>query len=250
MKYVLVTGGVVSGLGKGVTASSIGVLLKACGFRVTAIKIGEDVPNAAAAGMWRMAQQPACRRCQNVCLRACGCSQTRTSTWMRAPCRRLSTEKCLCWMTAARCVAAQFAVGGGCAVCHHHESWHSTMRPQADLDLGNYERFMDLTLMRDNNLTTGKVYSVRQCAACGLATLRIGSTVQQYRRRNVDPCPGHMGQRMQEWPCMALDAPNHHNPACRRSLSGSARATTLARLCRWVVQLRQWDWVSLNEQGC
>ncbi|THU65056.1 hypothetical protein C4D60_Mb01t33110 [Musa balbisiana] len=39
MKYVLVTGGVVSGLGKGVTASSIGVLLKACGIRLTAIKI-------------------------------------------------------------------------------------------------------------------------------------------------------------------------------------------------------------------
>ena len=34
------TGGVVSGLGKGVTASSIGVLLKACGHRVTSIKIG------------------------------------------------------------------------------------------------------------------------------------------------------------------------------------------------------------------
>jgi hypothetical protein len=40
MKYVLVTGGVVSGLGKGVTASSIGLLLKACGLRVTSIKIG------------------------------------------------------------------------------------------------------------------------------------------------------------------------------------------------------------------
>ena len=40
MKYVLVTGGVVSGLGKGVTASSIGVILKACGHRVTSIKIG------------------------------------------------------------------------------------------------------------------------------------------------------------------------------------------------------------------
>jgi hypothetical protein len=39
MKYVLVTGGVVSGLGKGVTASSIGVLMKACGLRVTSIKI-------------------------------------------------------------------------------------------------------------------------------------------------------------------------------------------------------------------
>jgi hypothetical protein len=41
MKYVLVTGGVVSGLGKGVTASSVGVLLKNCGLRVTSIKIGE-----------------------------------------------------------------------------------------------------------------------------------------------------------------------------------------------------------------
>lgn len=40
MKYVLVTGGVVSGLGKGVTASSIGLILKACGLRVTSIKIG------------------------------------------------------------------------------------------------------------------------------------------------------------------------------------------------------------------
>ena len=44
MKYVLVTGGVVSGLGKGVTASSIGVLLKACGKRVTSIKIGTPSP--------------------------------------------------------------------------------------------------------------------------------------------------------------------------------------------------------------
>lgn len=43
MKYVLVTGGVVSGLGKGVTASSIGVVLKACGLRVTSIKIGTDI---------------------------------------------------------------------------------------------------------------------------------------------------------------------------------------------------------------
>ena len=42
----------------------------------------------------------------------------------------------------------------------------STRRPprlarelaQADLDLGNYERFLDLSLSRDNNLTTGKVY--------------------------------------------------------------------------------------------
>jgi hypothetical protein len=39
MKYVIVTGGVLSGIGKGITASSIGVLMKAAGLRVTSIKI-------------------------------------------------------------------------------------------------------------------------------------------------------------------------------------------------------------------
>ena len=32
--------------------------------------------------------------------------------------------------------------------------------PQADLDLGNYERFLDISLSKDNNLTTGKIYQV------------------------------------------------------------------------------------------
>lgn len=35
VKYVFVTGGVVSGLGKGITAASLGRLLKARGFQVT-----------------------------------------------------------------------------------------------------------------------------------------------------------------------------------------------------------------------
>ena len=39
MKYVLVTGGVISGIGKGVIASSIGTILKSSGVRVTSIKI-------------------------------------------------------------------------------------------------------------------------------------------------------------------------------------------------------------------
>jgi CTP synthase len=39
MKYLVVTGGVVSGLGKGVTISSMGRLLQSAGLRVTAIKI-------------------------------------------------------------------------------------------------------------------------------------------------------------------------------------------------------------------
>ncbi len=39
MKYVLVSGGVISGVGKGVITSSIGTLLKSVGLKVTAIKI-------------------------------------------------------------------------------------------------------------------------------------------------------------------------------------------------------------------
>lgn len=39
MKYILVTGGVISGIGKGVVASSIGKILKSNGYEVTAIKI-------------------------------------------------------------------------------------------------------------------------------------------------------------------------------------------------------------------
>lgn len=39
VKMVLVTGGVISGVGKGIISSSLGVLLKAHGYRVSAIKI-------------------------------------------------------------------------------------------------------------------------------------------------------------------------------------------------------------------
>jgi hypothetical protein len=38
-KFVIVTGGVISGIGKGITASSIGVVLKMMGLRPTALKI-------------------------------------------------------------------------------------------------------------------------------------------------------------------------------------------------------------------
>jgi CTP synthase len=30
---------------------------------------------------------------------------------------------------------------------------------ETDLDLGNYERFVDITLTKDSNLTTGKIYA-------------------------------------------------------------------------------------------
>ena len=48
VKYVFVTGGVVSGLGKGITAASLGRLLKARGYQVTnkeaaELKIGGEV---------------------------------------------------------------------------------------------------------------------------------------------------------------------------------------------------------------
>ena len=39
MKYILVTGGVISGIGKGIIASSIGTILRSYGFAVTSIKI-------------------------------------------------------------------------------------------------------------------------------------------------------------------------------------------------------------------
>ena len=29
---------------------------------------------------------------------------------------------------------------------------------EVDLDLGNYERYLDVTLSRENNITTGKIY--------------------------------------------------------------------------------------------
>jgi CTP synthase len=39
MKYVLVSGGVISGVGKGIIASSCGLLLKTAGLAVSSIKI-------------------------------------------------------------------------------------------------------------------------------------------------------------------------------------------------------------------
>lgn len=39
MKYIIVSGGIISGIGKGITASSIGLILKSAGYKITAIKI-------------------------------------------------------------------------------------------------------------------------------------------------------------------------------------------------------------------
>ena len=94
MKYVVVTGGVLSGLGKGVTASSIGVLLKSAGLRVTAVKIDPYL----------------------------------------------------------NCDA------GTMSPFEHGEVFVLDDGGEVDLDLGNYERFLDISLTSENNITTGKVY--------------------------------------------------------------------------------------------
>ncbi|CAL0328814.1 unnamed protein product [Lupinus luteus] len=124
MKYVLVTGGVVSGLGKGVTASSIGVLLKACGFRVTSIKIDPY----------------------------------------------LNTD------------------AGTMSPFEHGEVFVLDDGGEVDLDLGNYERFLDIKLTRDNNITTGKIYQ---------------SVIEKERRgdylgKTVQVVP-HITDAIQEW---------------------------------------------------
>lgn len=95
MKYVVVTGGVMSGLGKGVTAASIGRILINRGYHVTSVKI--DPYLNIDAGLMNPAQ--------------------------------------------------------------HGEVFVLKDGGEADLDLGNYERFLDIELTSDHNITTGKIYS-------------------------------------------------------------------------------------------
>lgn len=94
MKYVIVTGGVLSGLGKGITTSSLGMLLKARGLQVTAVKIDPYL----------------------------------------------------------NCDA------GTMNPFEHGEVFVLDDGSEVDLDLGNYERFLDANLRTDHNITTGKVY--------------------------------------------------------------------------------------------
>ena len=94
MKYIFVTGGVISGLGKGITASSMGRLLKSRGLKVTAIKIDPYLNIDA----------------------------------------------------------------GTMNPFEHGEVYVLDDGGEVDLDLGNYERFLDISLSSDHNITTGKVY--------------------------------------------------------------------------------------------
>lgn len=94
MKYVLVSGGVISGIGKGIIASSSGLLLKTTGLKVTAIKIDPYL---------------------NV-------------------------------------------DAGTLGPLEHGECFVLKDGGESDLDLGNYERYLNLNLHHENNITTGKIY--------------------------------------------------------------------------------------------
>lgn len=93
-KYVFVTGGVVSGLGKGITAASLGRLLKSRGVNVTIAKLDPYI---------------------NV-------------------------------------------DPGTMSPLQHGEVFVTEDGAETDLDLGHYERFMDVNLSRISNVTTGQIY--------------------------------------------------------------------------------------------
>jgi CTP synthase len=124
MKYIVVTGGVVSGLGKGVTISSMGRLLQAAGLRVTAIKIDPYL---------------------NV-------------------------------------------DAGTMSPFEHGEVFVLDDGGETDLDLGNYERFLNLRLTKEHNITTGKIY--RHVILQERRGDYLGKTVQ------VVP---HITDEIQEW---------------------------------------------------
>ena len=111
-KYVVVTGGVVSGLGKGITASTIALLLKAHGYNINVIKIDPYI---------------------NV-------------------------------------------DSGTMSPFEHGECYVLEDGSETDLDLGNYERFLNTNLSHLNSITTGQIY--RQVIENERAGKYLGKTVQ------------------------------------------------------------------------
>lgn len=111
-KFIIVTGGVLSGLGKGVVTSSLGKLLKANGLTVAPIKVDPYL----------------------------------------------------------NCDA------GTMNPFEHGEVFVLRDGTEVDLDLGNYERFLDLDLCGQDNITTGKVY--RSVIEKERAGEYLGKTVQ------------------------------------------------------------------------
>ncbi|HUY97606.1 MAG TPA: CTP synthase [Verrucomicrobiae bacterium] len=94
-KFVFVTGGVVSGLGKGITAASLGTILTARGLRVSLLKLDPYI---------------------NI-------------------------------------------DPGTMSPYQHGEVFVLDDGAETDLDLGHYERFVDVSLPRASNVTAGKIYS-------------------------------------------------------------------------------------------
>ena len=95
MKYIFICGGSISGLGKGVTVSSIGMLLQLHGFNITSIKIDPYL---------------------NV-------------------------------------------DAGTMSPFEHGEVYVLDDGAEVDLDLGNYERYLNIHLTSTHNITTGKIYA-------------------------------------------------------------------------------------------
>src|SRR5574344_3137742 len=94
MKFIFVTGGVVSSLGKGISAASIGRLLKRRGLNIFSIKLDPY----------------------------------------------LNIDP------------------GTMSPYQHGEVFVTKDGAETDLDLGHYERFLDIELTKDNSITSGQVY--------------------------------------------------------------------------------------------
>lgn len=77
---------------------------------------------------------------------------------------------------------------------------------QADLDLGNYERWLDITLSRDNNITTGKIYQVRPCDRAGACAWVCTLTSRIYVNSIVDMRVLHENRAVPGRPDGSLDS--------------------------------------------
>ena len=142
-KFVVITGGTLSGVGKGSTISCIGVILQSMGFTVSAIKIDPYL---------------------NV-------------------------------------------DAGTMSPYEHGEVYVLEDGGEVDLDLGNYERFLDIRLTKDHNITTGKIYE--KVLRDERAGRYLGQTVQ------VVP---HTTDAIQEWILSVAQKPVEYNSSHRSDI--------------------------------
>lgn len=58
---------------------------------------------------------------------------------------------------------------------------------EVDLDLGNYERYLDVTLSRDNNITTGKIYRdvIEKEVCCCAQVVRFALLIFGTEKRRI-----------------------------------------------------------------